>query len=250
MPIPTTTVDVREKVIARAISQLGVAESPRYSNNTPYSRWYGIIGPWCAMFVSWCFYFSGFPIKITNAKGFAYCPAGVDWFKRNGAWAGRTVRPKRGWIIFFDFIGRPSHTGIVEGVLADGRIVCLEGNTNASGSRTGGAVMRHYRSTASVVGYGVINYSGSEELDVDEATLRRIIKEEIDKMDDDGRPIDIQNAWIKTQFATNTGAIKTHVTDSLEGTITSIKSHATTIRNGLRSLMYKLAGVDEPDDGD
>lgn len=244
MPIPTSTIEVREKIIARAISQLGVVESPPYSNNTPYTKWYGITGPWCAMFVSWCFYFAGFPLKISTSKGFAYCPAGVDWFKRNGAWASRSVKPKRGWVVFYDFIGRPSHTGIVEGVATDGRIVSLEGNTNASGSRTGGAVMRHYRSTSSIVGYGVINYSGSEEFfDMDEATLRRILQEELNKLDDEGRPLDKQNAWTKSQFATNTNAIKEHISAQLEGAIASIKSHATTIRTSLVNLIRQLPGA-------
>lgn len=162
MSVPTTTIEVREKIIARAISQLGLSESPAYSNRTPYSTWYGVIGPWCAMFVSWCFFFSGLPLKISTEKGFAYCPYGVNWFKKNDAWASPDTKPKRGWVIFYDFIGRPSHTGIVEGIATDGRIVALEGNTNAFGSRTGGSVMRHHRKVASgIIGYGVINYTGT-----------------------------------------------------------------------------------------
>lgn len=238
MPAPTATIAVREKIIATAISQLGVSESPAYSNNTPYSRWYGIIGPWCAMFVSWCLHMSGLPLRISTSKGFAYCPAGVAWFKANGAWAGPSVKPKRGWIVFFDFIGRPSHTGLVEGNAVDGRIVCLEGNTNASGSRTGGSVMRHHRQVASgIIGYGIINYTGTndEELDVDEATLRNIIKSELNQLNDPGRPLDIQNQWAKTQFESVKGAITTAVS--------SIKTNADTIRDGLAKLIRSIPGV-------
>jgi hypothetical protein len=43
----------------------------------------------------------------------------------------------------------------------DGRDHNVEGNTNGSGSRTGGSVMEHYRSTASLVGYGVINFAST-----------------------------------------------------------------------------------------
>lgn len=146
-------------VLDRARSQLGVHEIPYGSNKTPYSVWYGLIGPWCAMFVSWVLYFSGAPLPISTSKGFAYCPFGVDWFKKKGAWAGPNTRPQPGWVIFFDFIGRPSHTGLVEGVAPDGRIIAIEGNTNGSGSRTGGNVMRHYRSVRSgIIGYGMIEY--------------------------------------------------------------------------------------------
>jgi hypothetical protein len=201
MPPIATTVDIREKIIAKAISQLGVVESPAYSNQTPYTKWYGITGPWCAMFVSWCFYMAGLPLRITTSKGFAYTPYGVSWFKNNGAWAGR--------------------------------IVTLEGNTNAAGSRTGGAVMRHHRRVASgIVGYGIINYQGSnpEELDVDEATLRNIIKSELNQLGDPGRPLDVQNQWTKTQF---------------ESAVKSLKAHATTLRNGLRKLIRTIPGADQ-----
>lgn len=154
-----------KKVLDRARSQIGVKEMPAYSNRTPYSTWYGIIGPWCAMFVSWVLYYSGAPLQISTSKGFAYCPAGVDWFKKRGAWASKYTKPKPGWIVFYDFpndgIGRVSHTGLVEGIASDGRIIAIEGNTNAAGSRTGGEVRRQYRSLSSIVGYGMIQYATS-----------------------------------------------------------------------------------------
>lgn len=162
--MPAIQVNITSKrVLDRARSQLGVTERPAGTNRTPYSVWYGIIGPWCAMFVSWCFYMAGAPLRITTSKGFAYCPFGVDWFKKHGAWASPATKPKPGWIVFYDFIGRPSHTGIVEGVAADGRIIALEGNTNAAGSRTGGSVMRHYRKArgGGIIGYGMISYKSA-----------------------------------------------------------------------------------------
>lgn len=161
MAAVTSTTAKRDAILARAKSQLGVHEIPAYSNITPYTRWYGITGPWCAMFVSWVFYHAGLALPISTSKGFAYCPYGVDWFKKRGAWATAAARPKPGWLVFFDFPGdgvnRVSHVGIVEGVAADGRIITIEGNTNAAGSRTGGNVMRHYRRSG-IVGYGIINY--------------------------------------------------------------------------------------------
>lgn len=156
-----------DTVIATAISQIGVHEDPPKSNRQPYGAWYGTNGvAWCAMFVSWCLHHAGFPLAITTAKGYAYCPYGVDFFKKHGAWAPAGTRPKRGWIVFFDFPGdgvnRVSHTGIVEGVLADGRVATIEGNTNPAGGRTGGEVMRHNRSVAGgIVGYGIVDYVGA-----------------------------------------------------------------------------------------
>jgi Putative peptidoglycan binding domain/CHAP domain len=150
-------------VLDKARSQLGVHEVPYGSNKTPYTVWYGMTGPWCAMFVSWCLAMAGNPIPITTAKGYAYCPYGVDFYKKKGAWAGVGTRPKPGWVVFFNFPGdnvnRVSHTGLVEGIASDGRIICLEGNTNGAGGRTGGMVMRHHRRSG-IVGYGMIAYKG------------------------------------------------------------------------------------------
>jgi peptidoglycan hydrolase-like protein with peptidoglycan-binding domain len=151
-------VGVRERILARARSQLGIHETPFGTNRTPYAQWYGLIGPWCAMFVSWCFFHEGLPLPATTAKGFAYTPVGALWFKKQGRW---TRRPQVGAVVFFDFPGdgvdRISHVGIVERVNPDGSPTCLEGNTNAPGGRTGGQVMRHRR-VVGIVGYGLPNY--------------------------------------------------------------------------------------------
>lgn len=146
-----------EAVIRKAASQIGVTEVPFGSNRTPYTAWYGMVGPWCAMFVSWVFWHAGYKLPpITTEKGFAYCPSIVAWAKANGCWrpSSSDYVPKRGDIVLFDFIGRPSHVGIVDFLRADGRVATIEGNTNPAGSRTGGMVMRHNRSRrGSTIGY-------------------------------------------------------------------------------------------------
>lgn len=167
-----------KQVLDKARSQLGVHEIPYGTNRTPYSVWYGMIGPWCAMFVSWVLYMAGSPIPITTSKGFAYCPYGVNYFKKKGAWAGPSTRPQPGWLVFFDFIGRPSHVGLVEGIASDGRIITLEGNTNGAGSRTGGNVMRHYRRINSgIIGYGMIEYAKPAKTRPTSPTQRRTLKQ-------------------------------------------------------------------------
>jgi peptidoglycan hydrolase-like protein with peptidoglycan-binding domain len=152
---------LRERILARARSQLGIHENPFGSNRTPYSRWYGLVGPWCAMFVSWSFFNEGLPLPASTAKGFAYTPVGAAWFASQKRW---TRRPEVGAVIFFDFPGdgvdRISHVGMVEAVNSDGSVTCLEGNTNAPGGRTGGMVMRHRR-TGGIVGYGLPKYGAA-----------------------------------------------------------------------------------------
>lgn len=153
--VPATPTD---RVIARFESQLGVTESPAGSNRTPYTEWYGLTGPWCAMFVSWCFAMEGQPLAASTSKGFAYTPSGAAWFKKQGRWTGE---PARGHVVFFDFpsdgVDRISHVGIVTAVHGDGSIETVEGNTDERGGRTGGKVMRRRRRVG-IVGYGIPHY--------------------------------------------------------------------------------------------
>lgn len=46
---------LREKAFAEAVKHLGVKESPPDSNRVLFSDWYGIVGPWCAMFVTYAY---------------------------------------------------------------------------------------------------------------------------------------------------------------------------------------------------
>jgi peptidoglycan hydrolase-like protein with peptidoglycan-binding domain len=151
------------RVIARFESQLGTTESPPGSNRTPYTDWYGMTGPWCAMFVSWCFFHEGIPLPASTPKGFASTPVGAQWFKSQGRW---TETPGRGHVVFFDFpndnVNRISHVGIVVGVNGDGSIDTIEGNTDERGGRTGGKVMRRRRAVG-IVGYGVPPYEDSSD---------------------------------------------------------------------------------------
>lgn len=132
--------------------ELGVEEDPHGSNRVKYSSWYGLIGPWCAMFTSWGLQRAGFPRgPLTH---FAYTPAGEAAYRAAGRWS---TSPHVGALVFFNFIGRTSHVGIVEAVNAS-TITTIEGNTDVAGGRTGGRVMRQTRSGL-IVGYGMPEYA-------------------------------------------------------------------------------------------
>jgi len=164
-----------DAVLNLARSQLGVYEKPDNSNRTPYSEWYGLIGPWCAMFVSWVFYHAGLPLPASTAKGFSYTPSGAAWFQRRGRW---TRVPRPGYVVFFDWpddgVNRISHVGIVESVRADGAVVTIEGNT---GSAHGGMVMRRVRRTG-IVGYGIPDYKSEADwfAKATPAELERVVR--------------------------------------------------------------------------
>lgn len=146
-----------QKVLDIARRNIGYKENPPNSNRTKFGAWYGMDRePWCAMFVSYCFYQAGLPLPATTPKGFAYCPWGVNWFKKQGRWY---KKPQVGDVVFFRWSGAVAqHVGIVERVNPDGSIVTIEGNTSPSNNANGGAVMRRERKD-NILGYGRPDWS-------------------------------------------------------------------------------------------
>jgi hypothetical protein len=89
-----------QDVLKVARQSIGIKEYPPNSNRQKFGEWYGVNGvPWCAMFVSYCFYKAGMPLpSIQNPKGFAYCPYGVKHYQKKGRFDNN---PKVGDIVFF-----------------------------------------------------------------------------------------------------------------------------------------------------
>lgn len=152
----TTAADV----LAIATRQIGYKESPPGSNQNKFGVWYGCDRqPWCAMFVSYCFYQAGLPLPATTAKGFAYCPYGVQWFRRQGKF---DKHPRVGDVVFFDWGGDgiSDHVGIVESANSDGTVTTIEGNTSLGNNSNGGEVQRRVRGLGSIPGFGHPCYNG------------------------------------------------------------------------------------------
>jgi peptidoglycan hydrolase-like protein with peptidoglycan-binding domain len=151
-----------QQVIQAAANEIGYKENPPESNHNKFGVWYGMdYEPWCAMFLSYCLYNSGLPLKITTPKGFAYCPYGVSWFKSKSWWH---TTPQAGDLVFYSWNGDgvANHVGIVEKINSDGSIVAIEGNTSLGNNSNGGQVMRRKdRNASSILGYGRPNYSSS-----------------------------------------------------------------------------------------
>jgi len=155
---------VPQNVIAYAKKELGYGEYPSGSNNCKFNTWYGGNGyPWCATFVSYCFFMAGLPLPASTPKGFSYCPAGVDWFRKKNAYH---TTPVVGDVVFFDWYkgtGKSGayHVGIVSAVNNDGTILAIEGNTSNVSQDNGGQVMEKKRSPVNYHGFGRPVYSGS-----------------------------------------------------------------------------------------
>jgi hypothetical protein len=144
-----------QAVLNVARGQLGFLEGPRNDNHNPYGPYFGWPDrqAYCDEFVSWC----AAHAAAADIIGKSYnCDAHIRWFKARGQF-GHT--PRVGSVAFFDWNsdGSAEHTGFVDGILPDGRVRTIEGNTRdpqstAPGSRQG--VFQVHRSAALVLGYG------------------------------------------------------------------------------------------------
>ena len=152
------------KLLNIAKSQLGYVEGK--NNYSKYGAWYGVPGyqnaAWCAMFVSWCFEQAGMPLApIQHSKGFAYCPYGVDYFRKI---ARLYQTPKIGDIVFFDWNkdGVADHVGIVLEIKNSQHVITIEGNTSDRNRSDGGQVMKRSRFVRQCQGFGRPNYENSD----------------------------------------------------------------------------------------
>lgn len=144
-------------ILSVAQSQIGIKESPAGSNRVKFSQWYGLIGPWCDMFVSWCANQAG----VGNIVGkYAYCPSHVNYFKSKGWWHNADYKPQPGDIIFFGRRGVACHVGIVEKRNGSYSVTTIEGNTSVTSSDNGGAVMRRVRTYGNPYGsWGILGFA-------------------------------------------------------------------------------------------
>lgn len=140
---------VGARIVAAAQGEIGQAEQPPGSNDSPRIAQYRAAtagnpgpGPWCAYFVSWAARQAGAPLG-DQGQGFGSVDALWAWAQRSGraytSSAGQ--QPQPGDLIVFH-----EHIGIVESVLPDGRVQTIEGN---SGNR----VQRQVHAPSDAIGY-------------------------------------------------------------------------------------------------
>jgi hypothetical protein len=126
------------RMVAMAQAEVGQAEQPPGSNNSPRIAQYRSAtagapgpGPWCAYFTSWLARGAGVPVG-DQGQGFGSVDALYAWAQKSGraipTSTGQDPRP--GDLIVWD-----EHIGIVESVLPDGRIQTIEGNSSDRVSR-------------------------------------------------------------------------------------------------------------------
>lgn len=142
-------------VVALAVKYLGFGETPDGSNHTIFGHWYGEVGAWCAVFVSFIFAHIVPPLLALIGGKHDYTPEFARWFSDHGRWHEPSEQMTPGDIMFFawygpDYEGRWKgicHVEICEGTRSDGRFVDIGGNV-------GDQVRRVVRSRTHLAGFG------------------------------------------------------------------------------------------------
>lgn len=157
-----TAVPLRERAFKQAVSQIGTKESPADSNRVKYSYWYGIIGSWCAMFVTWCYVQAGSKRTFVKGHRYAYVPYMVGDARGNDYRLTRLSKDevRRGDIVTYDWDGggqsgsmyASDHTGLFDEWInkSAGTFKTVEGNTAVGNNSNGGQVMRRERTMSEV----------------------------------------------------------------------------------------------------
>jgi hypothetical protein len=119
--------------LAAAEGEVGQAEQPPGSNDSPRIAQYRSAvagapgpGPWCAYFASWAARQAGVPLG-EYGQGFGRVDDIWAWGQRTGR---TTQSPQPGDLVVWD-----EHVGIVESVRPDGSITTVEGNSSDAVSR-------------------------------------------------------------------------------------------------------------------
>lgn len=150
-------VPLRVRAWQRAVGQIAIKEHPPGSNIVKFSEWYGLTGPWCAMFITWCYVMAGAKKTFVKGDRYAYTPY-MTRDARNGVNAMALLNRnevKRGDIVMFDWggaglAGNPyftDHVGMFDAWISKdaGTFKTIEGNTAIGNDSNGGEVMRRER---------------------------------------------------------------------------------------------------------
>jgi hypothetical protein len=152
MSTPSTA--TAANAIKVAASQNGQQENPDGSNVCKFSTWFGVTGPWCAMFLSWCWWAIG--LRFTRAqteRGWASAESMRCYF-RNKGWLVTT--PRAGDVVFWHFPNGhagANHVSLFVSGTAD-TVTTWDGNTSTANDRDGGHVEKRTRPKGNVIGYG------------------------------------------------------------------------------------------------
>lgn len=146
----------RVLMLEEAKKWIGTKESPANSNIVFFSKWYGVTGPWCAMFVTYCGTKVGLTAFAKNSQRWAYVPYMVNDAKAGVNGLIEVFQPARGDLVAFDWDndGIADHVGIFDKWINLGvTFSTVEGNTGHYNASNGGEVLPMTRNTGDVKAY-------------------------------------------------------------------------------------------------
>lgn len=148
---------IGEQALDIASRFIGVSEQPAGSNKVMFSNWYGIIGPWCAMFVTYCMVQAKSKAFIKGER-YAYCPYILEdaKYNRNGLRLVTASQAQAGDVVLYDWNndGIADHVGIVQVAPFKAKTFrAIEGNTSGTNPSDGGMVASMQRNVSDVIGF-------------------------------------------------------------------------------------------------
>ena len=162
-----------------AQTQLGVKESPAGSNSIKYNTWYygekvsGDNYPWCAVFVAYCFYKTGYYKIVSDIPVKENVGSWLNWAKQKGKYKSPKSTPKKGYVVCFSWSRKKEtadHIGFVLSDIDGDSIRTIEGNTSDK-------VAERTRSKDDVIGYIAFDLPSSKST---KKSVTEIAKEVID----------------------------------------------------------------------
>jgi CHAP domain len=142
---------IRQLALAESVRQIGTKESPFGSNRCKFTQWYGMVGPWCAMFATYCFETAAQNVgkdspSFVGGMYYAYVPYILNDARAQMRGLSLTSSPIPGDLVLYDWNrnGVPDHVGIFESGNSSSW-VAIEGNTSMGNDSNGGEVMRRNR---------------------------------------------------------------------------------------------------------
>lgn len=147
----TSAKTIRQLALAESVKWLGTKENPFGTNICKFTDWYGMVGPWCAMFATYCFETAAQKIgkdspSFVKGMYYAYVPYILKDAKAKVRGLSVTTSPMPGDLVLYDWNRNytPDHVGIFESGNATSW-VAIEGNTSQGNNSNGGEVMRRNR---------------------------------------------------------------------------------------------------------
>lgn len=142
-------IPIRERALAEARRHIGEKERTGH-NDISYSDWWGVHGPWCAMFASWCYIHAGSKVFHRGKDhGYAYVPYIVGDARAGRNSLALTKHPAAGDLVCYDWErnGVADHVELFEQWLDRSRGIfsTVGGNTSGddSGSQSNGGMVAH-----------------------------------------------------------------------------------------------------------